>query len=360
MKDMNKVKPVKIKRVTFRRPSSAAAARAFARLVDVMATLRSPNGCPWDREQTNATLRPFLLEETYEALDALDRGDLDALKGELGDVLFQCVFQSQMATEAGRFDIVDVIHAVTAKLVRRHPHVFTAAGRPLSAAQRRAARAKTSTAVLEQWEQVKAREQAAAGEKRRLLSGVPRALPALLRAHEIGTRVAAVGFDWTRPDEVMDKIDEEVRELREALAEHPARAAEELGDLLFSIANLARHLGVEPESALREANDKFTDRFDRLEAHFEGGGRAVHGATAGELNEAWENVKVETSRGRKVEKQQPHSLTSRPPDLSTFRLADSPSSTSRPSTSQSAPSARPSSRRSRRRDRSERPSSRGR
>jgi len=277
---------------TFKRPSSAKAARAFARLVDVMATLRSPNGCPWDREQTSATLRPFLLEETYEALESLDRGDFDALRGELGDVLFQCVFQSQIAIEAGRFDVIDVLDAIAAKLVRRHPHVFTSAGRPLTAAQRRAARAKTSTAVLEQWEQVKAREQAAAGEKRRLLSGVPRSLPALLRAHEIGTRVAAVGFDWTRPAEVMDKIDEEVRELREALNEHPDRAADELGDLLFSIANLARHLGLEPESALRQANDKFTDRFDRLEADLERQGRSVSGTNAAELDQAWQRAKL--------------------------------------------------------------------
>jgi MazG family protein len=304
MKSMKKMKGMKSvrKMKKFRRPSRVAAARAFARLVDVMATLRSPHGCPWDREQTNATLRPFLLEETYEALEALDRGDFDALRGELGDVLFQCVFQSQIATEVGRFDVIDVLDAITAKLVRRHPHVFTAAGRPPTSAQRRAARAQTSTAVLEQWEQVKAREQAAAGEKRRLLSGVPRSLPALLRAHEIGTRVAAVGFDWTRPTEVLDKIDEEVRELREALNEHPDRAAEELGDLLFSIANLARHLGLEPESALRQANDKFTDRFDRVEAHFEGNGRSIGEATAVEMNEAWTMVKVEKSRGREVEK----------------------------------------------------------
>jgi MazG family protein len=307
-KDMKSMKGVKIMKrkektsVNTRQVSSAAAGRAFARLVEVMATLRSPHGCPWDREQTHATLRPFLLEETYEALDALDRGDLEALRGELGDVLFQCVFQSQIATESGRFDVTDVLEAVTAKLVRRHPHVFTAAGRALSAARRRAARAKTSTAVLEQWEQVKAREQAAAGEKRRLLSGVPRALPALLRAHEIGTRVAAVGFDWTRPAEVMDKIDEEARELRQALGEHPGRAAEELGDLLFSIANLARHLGLEPESALRQANDKFTDRFDRLEAHFDRDGRSIGDATAAQMNDAWESVKVDESKRRKVEK----------------------------------------------------------
>lgn len=315
MKSMKGVKIMKRKEktsVNTRQVSSAAAGRAFARLVEVMATLRSPHGCPWDREQTHATLRPFLLEETYEALDALDRGDLEALRGELGDVLFQCVFQSQIATESGRFDVTDVLEAVTAKLVRRHPHVFTAAGRALSAARRRAARAKTSTAVLEQWEQVKAREQAAAGEKRRLLSGVPRALPALLRAHEIGTRVAAVGFDWTRPAEVMDKIDEEARELRQALGEHPGRAAEELGDLLFSIANLARHLGLEPESALRQANDKFTDRFDRLEAHFDRDGRSIGDATAAQMNDAWESVKVDESKRRKVEKSRSRKSQSRP------------------------------------------------
>ncbi len=260
-----------------------------------MATLRSPAGCPWDREQTHETLRPFLLEETYEALDAIDRADFMELRGELGDVMFQCVFQSQVASEAGRFDIVDVLDGITAKLVRRHPHVFTADGRPLSTSRRRAAPAKTPTAVLEQWEVVKAREQKAAGARQRLLSGVPRSLPALLRAHEIGTRVAAVGFDWQKPSDVMDKIDEEVRELREALDEHPNRAAEELGDLLFSIANLARQLHLEPESALRQANDKFTGRFEALEDHFEKRGRTIHGASFDEMDEAWQIAKAEES-----------------------------------------------------------------
>src|SRR5215471_8035221 len=234
------------------KPSMTTASRragaSFARLVSVMATLRSPRGCPWDREQTPATLRPFLLEETYEALEAIDRGDFDDLRGELGDVVFQCVFQAQIAAEAGRFDIADVLNAITAKLIRRHPHVFTPEGRALSAARRRG-RVKTPDAVLEQWEQLKAKEQTDAGATRRLLSGVPRSLPALLRAHEIGTRVAAVGFDWARPADVLDKIDEEARELRAALADEPGRAAEELGDVLFSIANLARQLHIEPESA---------------------------------------------------------------------------------------------------------------
>ena len=276
-------------------PSSARSRRAgaaFARLVHVMATLRSPRGCPWDREQTPATLRPFLLEETYEALEAIDRGDFDDLRGELGDVVFQCVFQAQIAAEAGRFEMTDVLEAITAKLIRRHPHVFTAAGRPLAAARRRG-RVKTPTAVLEQWEQLKSKEQTDAGAKRRLLSGVPRALPALLRAHEIGTRVAAVGFDWARPADVLDKIDEEAAELRDALASNPDRAPEEFGDLLFSIANLARQLKIEPESALREANDKFTARFEALEDHFERAGGSIHEATFEEMDKAWQTVKVE-------------------------------------------------------------------
>ncbi len=192
-----------------------------------MATLRSPHGCPWDRKQTHASLRPFLLEETYEALDALDRGDLKALPGELGDVLFQCVFHAQIASEAGEFEMADALTAITAKLIRRHPHVFTASGRPVARSKAsRSRHPKTPSAVLTQWEQLKATEQKDAGVEKRLLSGVPKSLPALLRAHEIGERVAAVGFDWPDNAGVMDKIEEEVRELRQALAQSPARAAE--------------------------------------------------------------------------------------------------------------------------------------
>jgi MazG family protein len=256
-----------------------------------MAVLRSPSGCPWDRKQTPESLRPFLLEETYEALDAIDRGDLDSLGGELGDVLFQCVFQSQIAAEEGRFDIADAVMSIARKLIRRHPHVFTAAGRPLSAPARRRATAKSSDQVLTQWEALKAREQHAAGAKARILAGVPRALPSLLRAHEIGTRVAAVGFDWPRASDVMDKIDEEARELREALAESPARAAEELGDLLFALSNLSRKLGIEPEAALRKANDKFSERFAAVESLMEARGRSVHGASLEELEAAWTEIK---------------------------------------------------------------------
>jgi ATP diphosphatase len=260
-----------------------------------MDTLRSRHGCPWDRKQTHRSLRPFLLEETYEALEAIDRSDWTALPGELGDVLLQCVFHAQLGAERGRFDIGDAIEAIVAKLVRRHPHVFTAAGRPLGPTDTRRRSIRTPAAVKEQWAQIKAREgtrgRAGTGRAARVLAGVPRTLPALLRAHEIGTRVAGVGFDWERTVDVVDKIDEEVRELRTALAESPARAAEELGDLLFSIANLARRLQIEPESALREANDKFTRRFDALEARFERQGRSVHGATPQAMDDAWREIK---------------------------------------------------------------------
>jgi ATP diphosphatase len=267
------------------------AAHAIDRLVRVMAILRSPSGCPWDREQTHQTLRPHLIEETYEAVDALDRADLDALAGELGDVLFQCVFHAQIAAETGRFELATSIAAITTKLIRRHPHVFHPSGRPLRAAERRRAGIGTSTAVKEQWERIKAGEQAAAGVSKRILSGVPRTMPALGRAHEIGRRVAAVGFDWIDPGQVVDKIDEEARELRAALDESPQRAAEELGDLLFSVANLARKLGIEPESALRAANEKFTRRFDAIESALERQGRAVHDAKPGELEELWQVLK---------------------------------------------------------------------
>jgi ATP diphosphatase len=235
-----------------------------------------------------------MLEEAYEAVEAIDRGDVAALPGELGDVLFQCVFHAQIAAENGTFDASDAIAAITDKLIRRHPHVFTAAGRPLPTRarvqQQRAI--GTAAAVKEQWERLKATEQARAGAAPRVLAGIPRSLPALARAHEIGRRVAAVGFDWPQPADVVAKIDEEIGELRAALAEHPDRAADELGDVFFSLANLARKLGIEPESALRQANDKFTRRFDALEARFEKSGRSVHRATLAELEDAWQAVKA--------------------------------------------------------------------
>ena len=280
-------------------PRAARAARAMARLVRIMATLRSPDGCPWDRKQTHKTLRPFLLEETYEALEALDREDHKALPGELGDVLFQVVFHAQIAAEKRRWDMADALTAIADKLIRRHPHVFTSSGRKLPKSRaRKGRRPKTPAAVLTQWEQLKAAEQSGRGEQKRVLAGVPKSLPSLLRAHEIGTRVASVGFDWPDTAGVVDKIDEEVRELREAVTQSPARAAEELGDLLFSIANLARKLNIEPESALRAANDKFSTRFAAVEADLEARGSSVHAASVEDMEAAWQRVKKSPSPGR--------------------------------------------------------------
>jgi MazG family protein len=265
-----------------------AAAREFGRLVAIMRRLRAPGGCPWDREQTLESLQPFVLEEAYEVLDAIDRGDRRRLAGEIGDFLFEGVFLAQICAEDGSFTVADALRAINEKLVRRHPHVF---GRAPETGEPRAP-ITTPGDVLEQWEQLKAREQQQAGERRCVLAGIPRTLPALLRAYQIGSRVAAVGFDWVAAGDVVDKIEEEIAELRRAVqAEGTARSEEELGDLLFSIANLARKLGIEPEAALRRANEKFTRRFDALEQRLEARGASVHGASLEELEAEWARVK---------------------------------------------------------------------
>ena len=262
-----------------------------------MRRLRGPGGCPWDHEQTIDSLRGFVLEETYEVLDAIDRGDHKALEGEIGDLIFEGVFLAQIEADEGRFTVADSLRAISAKLIRRHPHVF-ATPRPGSGQAPRpgsgqaASRVRTPGQVVEQWEQIKAREQADAGARRSLLAGVPATLPSLLRAHEIGTRVAAVGFDWDAAGAVVDKIEEEVAELRRAVeGEGLERAEEEMGDLLFSIAQLARRLGIEPESALRKANEKFTKRFGALERRFAERGRTLQDAKLEEMEEVWQQIK---------------------------------------------------------------------
>jgi MazG family protein len=266
--------------------TDTSAGRAFQELVDIMARLRGPHGCPWDREQTIQSLRGFVLEETYEVLDAIDRGDHDALRGEIGDLLFEGVFLAQIESDELRFTVIDSLRAITRKLIRRHPHIFGTAGSKIT----------TPLQVVEQWEQIKAREQKEAGEARRsILRGVPKSMPSLLRAHEIGTRVAAVGFDWPKTSEVVDKIEEEVAELRRAVeGEGYARTEEEMGDLLFSMANLARKLGIEPESALRKANEKFGARFEAVEHAFEARGESVHDATLEAMEREWGLIKAAT------------------------------------------------------------------
>jgi len=281
------------KRVRTKRPRARtardviSAGRAFQELVDIMARLRGADGCPWDREQTIESLRGFVLEETYEVLDAIDRGDHEALRGEIGDLLFEGVFLAQIESDEGRFTVVDSLRAIAQKLVRRHPHIFGTTG----------TRIRTPTQVVEQWEQIKAREQQEAGESRRsILRGIPKSMPSLLRAHEIGTRVAAVGFDWAKRTDVVDKIEEEVAELRRAVeGEGRARAEEEMGDLLFSIANLARKLGIEPESALRKANEKFSGRFEAVERAFQARGESVHDAALEDMEREWSGVKSATA-----------------------------------------------------------------
>ena len=258
----------------------SSAGEEFQRLVNIMARLRGPGGCPWDREQTIQSLRNFVLEETYEVLDAIDRADHDALRGEIGDFIFEGVFLAQMETDDGRFTVSDSLHHINEKLIRRHPHIFAAT-----------AGVDTPGKVLEQWEQIKAREQQSAGQRKSLLKGVPQSMPALLRAHEISTRAAAVGFDWAHTDDVVTKIEEEVAELRAARLEGHDRREEEMGDLLFAMVNLARKLGIDAESALRKANNKFTTRFAALEEVFEQRGQSLQDATLQEMEAVWQSVK---------------------------------------------------------------------
>lgn len=264
----------------------SSAGTAFDELVRVMRTLRGPDGCPWDREQTVLSLRPFLLEETYEALEALDAGDPDGLREELGDLAFEIVFLAQISEEAGHFTLTDALKGISSKLIRRHPHVFGDEAKAASPAE-----------VRGRWEASKQAEAAADGGTKTTLGGVPRTLPALLRAYEYGARAAALGFDWAAALEVLDKIDEEVRELRAAVAAHAGQEAgtgaieDEMGDLLFAIANLSRKLGVEPESALRRANDKFRSRFTEVERRVAAARRRMQDCTLEELEAEWQAVK---------------------------------------------------------------------
>jgi MazG family protein len=269
----------------------SSASIEFDRLIAIVAKLRAPDGCPWDREQTIDSLKPFILEETYEVLEAIDQHDHPALCEELGDFLFEAVFVAQLAEEAGRFSIAEAVKSVADKLVRRHPHVFRRdQGEPALG---------TADAVRARWEQIKAEERRAQPKKpKTLLGGVPAGLPALARAFQIGSRAASVGFDWTRTEDVVAKIQEEVDEVREVVAAGPvdlARAEEEMGDLFFAIANLSRKLGVEPETALRKANAKFAARFTAMETRFAERGREMHQLTFDEWDAEWNAVKHSTT-----------------------------------------------------------------
>ena len=268
------------------------ASRDIARLIELMAALRTPgSGCPWDLEQSFATIAPYTIEEAYEVAEAIARGDLEDLREELGDLLLQVAFHARMAEEAGAFDFGDVVHAITAKLVRRHPHVFGDAG------------ALPVAAVNELWDRIKgeekdaraARRQRTGGERAETLAGVPTGLPALPRALKLQEQAGKVGFDWNDARAVLAKIREEADEIESALALGQAernRLAEEVGDLLFAVVNLARHAGADPETALRAANAKFERRFAAIERALAARGKSPQQSTLTEMDALWDAAKA--------------------------------------------------------------------
>jgi ATP diphosphatase len=266
------------------RRESPKPGREIDALLALMAALRTPRtGCPWDLEQTFATIAPYTIEEAYEVAEAIARSDLKALKDELGDLLLQVVFHARMAEEAGAFDFGDVVENLTEKLVRRHPHVFGDAGK------------FTPEEVKSLWARIKDEERAARDEgKRGTLDNVPLALPALARALKLQEKAAKVGFDWPHIREVHAKVTEEVRELGETL--DTPKAAEEIGDLLFALVNLARHLKVDPEAALREANQKFERRFRAIEDALEAHGQRPSDASLEEMDALWNEAKAKERR----------------------------------------------------------------
>ena len=253
------------------------------RLLEIMARLRDPeHGCPWDREQTWGSIVPHTIEEAYEIADAVERGDVDHVRDELGDLLFQVVFQSRIAEEQGLFRFDDVVDAISDKLERRHPHVFGDATIGNAAEQTAA------------WEEHKAAERRAKGGAAGALDGVTLGLPALVRAAKLGRRAAQVGFDWPDPAGVLEKVREEIEELQQAVATgEAAHVREEIGDLLFSVAQLSRHLDVDPEAALRDAGGKFERRFRRIEASLAEEGRTAADASMAELEALWARAKRE-------------------------------------------------------------------
>ncbi len=262
-------------------PGKKSAGERFERLVEIMARLRGEGGCPWDREQTFDSIKPYTLEETYEVLDAIDRRDWRALAEELGDLVLQAVFYAQMAAEEGHFTIADALDAINAKLVRRHPHVFGDGT------------ARTAEQVLARWHEIKQEEKRERGEEQRgLLEGVLRNQPALMEAAHLSKKAAAAGFDWPDISGVFEKIREEIAELEKARENASKEEIEgEIGDLLFTVVNAARFLGVDPEQALRRTNAKFRERFAQVEGGLAERGRSFRESTIEEMEELWQRAK---------------------------------------------------------------------
>ncbi len=250
----------------------------FEELVAIMKKLRAPDGCPWDREQTHKSLIPYLLEETYEVVDSIEDSNKDKLKEELGDLLLQIVFHAQMASEKGQFNIDDVAESISKKLIKRHPHIFKKKDQI------------SSDQVTRNWEQIKLAEKKESGES--ALSGIPRTAPALLKAFRLQQKAARFGFDWERWQDVYEKADEEMRELKEAIEQDSAdNIEEELGDLLFAVVNLARFMKVDPESALDRMNRKFMSRFQHVEKRLAEQGKTLNDSNLEEMDSYWNEAK---------------------------------------------------------------------
>lgn len=247
----------------------------FEKLIGIMQRLRAPDGCPWDREQTYKDIASHTLEETHEVLEAIDRGDIEALREELGDLLLQIIFYAQIATEEEKFSITDVIETVSKKLIHRHPHVFGDT------------KVKNSKQVVERWEKLKLEE-----GKKSILGGVPKSLPALLKAYRVGEKASRVGFDWKNTEGILNKLEEEARELHEARSSRNHTEIEnEYGDFLFTLANIGRFIKTDPETALRKATDKFIARFKRMEDEIARTGKDMQSLTDKEWDELWEKAK---------------------------------------------------------------------
>jgi tetrapyrrole methylase family protein/MazG family protein len=262
------------------------AAEAFAELVGIMERLRGPGGCPWDREQTRESIKPYVIEEAYEVAEAIEDNNTDELRAELGDLLLQIVFHSEMAREAGLFTVEDVIRGITEKMIRRHPHVFSDT------------QVKDSAEVLRNWARIKTEERKDR-EDHSVVSGVPRAMPALLRAHRLGEKASRVGFDWDSASAVLEKVREELSELQSAVELGERRAVEaELGDLLFALTSLGRHFDLQAEDALQRASDRFMRRFRYIEERLAERRQDVHATSADDLNELWEEAKRNEPQGR--------------------------------------------------------------